>query len=330
MSKPRILITESCDLPDRAIELLREVGELICRDFKDRGELLAEIKDIDVLWVRLRHSIDRELIIHAPQLRVIATPTTGLNHIDLDEAEKRGITVLSLRGETDFLKNTRATAEHTLGLTLALLRRIPQASQHALTGMWNRDLFKGTEIYEKTVGIVGYGRLGRIGAGYFAALGAMVLTSDPNIDPEDVEEGIRLVPLPSLLSRSDIVSLHVNLDETTRGFFDRDCFRRMKPEAFFINTSRGELIDEGYLLRSLQTGQIAGAALDVLAGELDMRLQYHPLLEYALNNNNLIITPHIGGCTYESTRKTELFLAEKLLDHFKNIDNDTAVPTFIF
>lgn len=320
MAKPRILITESHDFPDLAIDLLREVAELICRDFKDRGELLAEINDIDVLWVRLRHSIDRELIIHAPQLSVIATPTTGLNHIDLDEAEKRGITVLSLRGETDFLKTIRATAEHTLGLTLALLRKIPHASAHVHTGtgIWNRDLFKGTEIYEKTVGIVGYGRLGRIVAEYFLAMGAKVLTSDPNIAPEDVDEGIQLVPLTSLLPQSDIVSIHVNFNDSTRGFFTDSCFDRMKPGSFLINTSRGELIDEGSLLRSLQSGRIAGAALDVLCGELNETFKFHPLLSYAIQNANLIITPHIGGYTCESTIKTELFMAEKLLTHLNN------------
>jgi D-3-phosphoglycerate dehydrogenase len=310
---------ESKDFPDRAIELLRATGELILRDFRERGELLAELKDIDVLWVRLKHSIDRELIIHAPKLRVIVTPTTGLNHIDLDEAEKRGVTVLSLRGETDFLKTIRATAEHTLGLTLALLRKIPHASAHASTGMWNRDLFKGTEIYEKTVGIVGYGRLGRIVAEYFLAMGAKVLTSDPNIASEDVDEGIQLVPFTSLLPQSDIVTIHVNFNESTRGFFSDSCFDKMKPGSFLINTSRGELIDEGSLLRSLQSGRIAGAALDVLAGELSEKFTMHPLFYYAQQNDNLIITPHIGGCTREAMLKTEEFLASHLVNYIRNI-----------
>jgi D-3-phosphoglycerate dehydrogenase / 2-oxoglutarate reductase len=314
MPKHRILIAESHDFSDQAIGRLREAGELILRDFKDRSQLLAEIKDIDVLWVRLRHNIDQELITRAPRLRIIVTPTTGLNHIDLDEAEKRRITVLSLKGETDFLKTIRATAEHTLGLTLALLRRIPHASEHALTGLWNRDLFKGTEIYGKTVGIVGYGRLGRIVAGYFTALGATVLTSDPNISPDDVDEGINLVLLPKLLSHADIVSLHVNLAEPTRGFFSKTCFNRMKHGSFFINTSRGELIDESALIDVLERGHLAGAALDVITGEFNKVLQNHPILKYALHNDNLIITPHIGGCTRESTAKTEEFLTGILLD----------------
>jgi D-3-phosphoglycerate dehydrogenase / 2-oxoglutarate reductase len=316
MRRIRILVAEARDFPPKAAALLESVGSLTLGDF-DRPTLLSEVENLEVLWVRLRHYVDAEIMSHAPRLRVIATPTTGLNHIDLKATEERGISVLSLRGETDFLKNIRATAEHTVGLTLALLRRIPDATQHALGGKWNRDLFKGSEIFEKTVGIIGYGRLGRIVADYFSAFGAQVFATDPAMNPGEIRQGLRIVPLPDLLAQSDIVSLHVNLTTSTYGFFDKSCFAMMKRGSFLINTARGELIDEVAFLEAIQNGHVTGAALDVLSGELDCGFESHPFLQYAAENSNLIITPHIGGCTRESTERTEEFLAEKVANFIR-------------
>lgn len=309
--KPHILVAESRDFPEKASNLLQTVGMLTLGDL-NRTQLLSAVQDADVLWVRLRHRVDAEILAHAPHLRMIATPTTGLNHIELAEAERRGIQILSLRGETEFLETIRATAEHTLGLTLTLLRHIQEASRHSLEGRWNRDLFKGREIYEKTVGIVGYGRLGRIVSGYFLAFGARVLCSDPNINIEEFDEGVNLVPLPILLEGSDIVSVHVSLSQSTRGFFDKSCFAMMKQGSYLINSARGELLDEVALLNALKSGHLAGAALDVISDELQEGFEFNPLFRYASLKPNLIITPHIGGCTYEATAKTEIFLAERL------------------
>jgi D-3-phosphoglycerate dehydrogenase len=243
---------------------------------------------------------------------VIVTPTTGLNHIDLTEAEHRGVQVLSLRGETEFLEDVRATAEHTLALTLSLLRHVPEALSHVRGGGWNRDLFKGRELCGKTVGIVGYGRLGRIVARYLSAVGMHLLATDPNIEKSSVEPNVRLVPLTELLQQSDLVTLHVNLCDETREFFGKTHFALMKQGAWFINTSRGELVDEEALLDALRSGRLTGAALDVLCDERSHGMDSHPLVVYARGHDNLIITPHIGGYTTESIRKTECFLADRL------------------
>jgi D-3-phosphoglycerate dehydrogenase / 2-oxoglutarate reductase len=310
-SKIRILISESGGFSSEAAELLSGVGEVFLADLDRRG-LLAAVKEADVLWVRLRNRIDAEVLSVARRLKVIVTPTTGLNHIDLQRAERLGIRVLSLRGESDFLRDIRATAEHTLGLILALLRKIPRATAHVQGGGWNRDLFKGRELHGKTVGIVGYGRLGRLVARYLRAFDTHVLAADPLIAGRAVEAGVTLVALSQLLREADLVSLHVNLGDETRGFFGSEQFSVMKPGSWFINTARGELVDEAALLAALESGQLAGAALDVMCDEDSRGMQAHPLVAYAREHDHLMITPHIGGCTVESMEKTELFLAETL------------------
>lgn len=279
----------------------------------DRSGLLAAVREVDVLWVRLRNRIDAEIMAAGHRLKAIVTPATGLNHIDLEQARCRGIRVLSLRGETDFLMGVRATAEHTLALILALLRHVPRATAHVHDGGWNRDLFKGRELHGKTVGIVGYGRLGRIVARYLKAFDTRVLAADPHIDRRAVEPGITLVPFTQLLREADLVTLHVNLSDATQRFFGREQFALMKPGSWFINTSRGELVDESALLEALGSERLAGAALDVLCHEDSGGMQAHPLVDYAREHDHLMITPHIGGCTIESMEKTELFLATKLL-----------------
>lgn len=310
MSQPRILVTESHRFSARAAQILRACGELMLADL-DRNNLIRAVADSDVLWVRLRTYIDIEIMAAAPRLRIIATPTTGLTHIDQEAAERRGVRVLSLRGETTMLKEVYATAEHTVGLMLALLRHIPAAHNHVLGGGWDRDRFAGAELHGRTVGIVGYGRLGKMVAQRLKAFGSRVVACDPHIVPGETD-GIQLVPLAQLLGESDLVSLHVDLNGSTAGFFGSKQFALMRDGAWFINTARGELVDEFALLEALESGKLSGAALDVLAHEKSSGMKDHPLVVYAWMHNNLIITPHVGGCTRESMEKTEIYLAEKL------------------
>jgi D-3-phosphoglycerate dehydrogenase len=307
----KILVAESAGFAPGAAEVLRGIGELTLADV-DRAGLVAGVRDHDVLWVRLRHQVDTDVMDAGTRLRVIVTPTTGLNHIDVDEAQRRGIVVLSLRGETDFLRNVVATAEHTLALMLALLRRVPAARDHVNGGGWDRDRFKGHEVHGKTVGIIGFGRLGKIVAKYVAALGAEVLVTDP-VTPQEVDsDAVTVVSIDELLVRADVVTLHVNHTADNDRFFGRSQFARMKRGAWFVNTARGELLDEEALLECLESGHLAGAALDVLRAETSGRLDRRPLVQYARDHDNLIITPHIGGATIESMEKTECFLADRL------------------
>lgn len=308
----KILIAESRGFSTAALQTLRGVAEIVEADL-DRSGLLTAIGDTDILWVRLRNQIDAEVFDAAPRLKVVVTPTTGLNHIDQQEAARRGIRIVSLKGEVAFLKDVRATAELTVGLILNLMRNLLPATRDTLAGNWNRDAFQGHELYGKTAGIVGYGRLGHIVARYLQAFDMRVLVNDPDLDPEDLEPGLNRVPLDKLLRESDIVSLHVNLCDDTYGLFGKNEFEAMRPGAWFINTARGELVDEQALLDALRSGRLAGAALDVLCDEKSNGMGHSALVEYAQTHPQLIITPHIGGCTHESMEKTERFLAGRLV-----------------
>jgi D-3-phosphoglycerate dehydrogenase len=307
----KILVSESDGFSAEAAAQLRGAGELVLADL-ERKDLLEAVRDVDVLWVRLRHQIDSEIFQHAAKLKILVTPTTGLNHIDLLKSKQRSVKVLSLRGETEFLQDVRATAEHTMGLIFSLLRHVPRSAAHVRSGGWNRDLFRGWELHRKTVGVVGYGRLGKIVTRYLRGFETRILVTDPLA--KVLERGVVQVPLRRLLMDSDIITLHVDLHVGTRGMFGPDAFALMKTGAWLINTSRGEVVDEEALLGSLRSSKLAGAALDVLSNERSGGMGNHPLVAYAREHDNLLITPHLGGCTKESMEKTELFLADRLLN----------------
>lgn len=304
-----ILLAESSGFSPRALELLRPLGAVRQEDLSGAA-LRAAAGDCDVLWVRLRNFIGPEVMDAAPRLKWIVSPTTGLNHIDLAAAEKRGIRVLSLRGEVDFLKEIRATAELTIGLMLALLRHIPAAAQGVRDGVWDRDRHQGRELFGQDVGLVGFGRLGRLVAGYLLAFGSRVRVYDPAATEPELP-GVERVALEDLLAFSQLVSLHASYEPANERFFNAACFRRMPRGAWFVNTARGELVDEAALLKALESGHLAGAAVDVLAAEPSLVLDAHPLVRFARTSDRLILTPHIGGCTRESMERAEYFLARK-------------------
>ena len=258
----------------------------------------------------MAHKLDSTVLDKSTKCKYLLTPVTGIDHIDEKLCNELGIQIICLRGEVDFLKNVRATAEHTIALTLALLRKIHPAVSDVQSGNWNRDNFRGYELYEKKVGILGYGRLGQIVARYFHAF-------DCEISYFDIEEKIgdtfcvKLNSIESLFENNDIVSLHIPLNEKTIGIINKDLLQKMKVNSILVNTSRGAIINEIDLIEVLKFKSIKGAALDVLDGEPN--IQDSELVKYSKTNSNLIITPHIGGNTYESFAKTEKFLADKLV-----------------
>lgn len=306
----RILVAESADFSPAAARILESAADVTWADVDSRS-LADLLPGHDLLWVRLRSRIDKATLTAAPKLRAVATPTTGLTHIDLQAASEQGIAIISLRGEIEFLRTIRATAELTIGLMISLLRKLPAAMQHAIAEPWRRDLFRGQEMYGSTVGLVGFGRLGQLVARYLHAFDANVLACDPYVDRAEVPSYVRLCTLDQLLAESGLVSLHVNLTAETEGFFGASQFAAMRPGALLVNTARGELIEEPALLAALASGHLAGAALDVIGQEHALTPE-HPLLGYARRNNNLLVTPHIGGCTGASMERTEVFLAGKV------------------
>jgi D-3-phosphoglycerate dehydrogenase len=271
-----------------------------------REQLLKEVEKADILWVGLNHQINADVLARAKHLKVIVSPTTGLDHIDVGTASSRNVDILSLNGETEFLQTVWATAEHTVALMLCIMRRVHAANRHTVSGGWKRDDYVGEELHGKTVGIVGYGRIGNMVRKLLSPFGVTILVKDRGRQGGDTR-------LNDLLAASHVVTLHTAEQE-----FGVRQFSRMRWGSYFINTARGFKVDEQALVRFLESGQLAGAALDVVCDEIARR--QHPafkhrglLQEYAHEHpRKLILTPHIGGYTYDSAKKVEAFMREKL------------------
>jgi len=307
----RILNAEPDDYFPEARKVLLQLGELTETKLS-RADLLDRISTYDVLIVRLAHQVDRKLLDEGKNLKAVVSATTGLDHIDLDYAANKGVAVLSLRGEVNFLRTVSATAEHTWALLLALLRRVPSAFDAVRQGQWDRDAFRGHELDGKHLGIWGLGRVGEKVSRFGLAFGMQVLAYDPYVQssPYVVEY---CNDLTDFLHRSDVLSLHLPLNTETTCLLNTQKLSHLPRGAILVNTSRGEIVDEEALVDALDTGHLAGAAIDVVTHERCTQKRLNsPLLSYARTHNNLLITPHIGGATFESMAKTELFMARKL------------------
>jgi len=307
----RILNAEPDNYSLEGKRILSSLGEVVEKRLT-QIELREQISEFDVVIVRLGLEIDRAVIEAGHRLRVIVTPTTGLDHIAVPFAEAGGIAILSLKGETEFLNTIPATAEHTWALLLTLMRRIPQAFESVRSGDWKRDSFRGDDLAGRRLGILGLGRIGEKVANYGTSFGMHVAAFSLNRDnwPSFVE---RCGTLEDLLARSDVLSIHVPLEAKTRHMIGEKELLRLPPGAVIVNTSRGGILDERALIRGLGNGHLSGAALDVIHDERDGNRRYtNPLLDYARENGNLLITPHIGGATVQSMARTEVFMAEKL------------------
>ncbi len=306
----RIWNLEPSDYSSEAQNIYKKLGEY-CEGELTRQELLTEIPSIEVLITRLKHNIDKELMSSGHRLKVIVTPTTGVDHIDMDSAKQLGITVLSLRGEYEFLSSIRATAEHTWALLLSLARNIPQAFNSVCEGQWDRDRFKGIELAGKRLGILGLGRVGK----QVASFGQAFKMSVGYFDIEDFNHPslVRYNTMKELFQNCDVLSIHVPLNADTSGMVGSEEFDWLPKGSLLINTSRGAIIDDPALLEHLKSGHLAGAALDVLSEERTNTDTSNILIDYARTNENLLITPHLGGATWQSMHATERFMAEKLM-----------------
>ena len=296
-----ILITHAARFSLDAVNSLNAAGHTV---YPYPGPAVGANAFIDVLWVRL----ERPDLDSFPNLKVLATNCTGTDHLPLAECERRGIRVVSLQDCREQMDSVHGTAEMTIALMLALLRNIPAAVESTKRGEWDRWQFVGLELRGKRVGIVGYGRVG------FQAMNLSV-NMGTSCRIHDADSDRCVYSLEDVLRWADIVTVHASLNETSRNLFNADRFGQMKPGAFFINTARGAIVDESALLAALESGHLAGAALDVVCDEPNVNPK---LLEFArANPGRLILTPHIGGCTLESLHRTEEILAAKLVEVLK-------------
>ena len=256
--------------------------------------LRAAIAGCRALIVRNQTRVTSELVAAAPQLEIIGRAGAGLDNIDVPAATAAGVVVASTPDQ-----NSISVAELTLGLMFALARRISSADRDTHAGGWNRQRFVGAELNGRTLGIVGIGRIGFLTALRARALGMRIIAHDQFVSPDAVavtETHAELVSLEELLQRADFVSCHVPLTPQTRGMFGYERFSAMKPDAFFLNLARGEVVDEAGLARALQEQRLAGAALDV-------REQEPPGASVLNGFENVILTPHIAAFTREAQER---------------------------
>lgn len=289
-------------ISDRGLELLRAAGLRVA--LPAAAELTAELRDADALIVRSATRVTAALLAAAPQLRVVGRAGAGTDNIDVDAATERGILVLNTPGS-----NAVSVAEHTLALMLALARRIPQLNTALHAGRWEKAGAAGIELRGKTLGLVGFGRVGTEVARRARALEMRVIVSDPYISTEvAAEAGAELLPFADLLAQADFVSLHASLSATTEKMINRDSLLRMKCGAYLVNTARGELVDEAALAEALRSGHLAGAALDVFCEE-------PPRNSPLLGLPNVIVTPHVAGSTAEAQEEVGWLIAQQVRDY---------------
>ncbi|MBL6958312.1 MAG: hydroxyacid dehydrogenase [Rhodospirillales bacterium] len=278
------------------------------------GAVSAALTDADgLIDASMKVPLTDAMIEAAPKLRIISCATTGSDHIQRQQLDKRGIPVRTLREDPDLLKNITPAAELSWALLMALARKLTAAARHTSSGHWDREEFPGIMLNGRTLGIIGCGRIGQWMGRYAKAFGMRVIGTDPHIDPWP--EHIEQVSLETLTQTADFLTVHVHLSDETRHLIDRQLFEALKPGAIFINTSRSGVADEAALLDALESGRLGGAGLDVLDGEPDTA--GHPLVAYAESHDNLILTPHCGGFSPDAVRLVCAQAATKIIDHLE-------------
>jgi phosphoglycerate dehydrogenase-like enzyme len=273
------------------------------------------LNTVDVLFAPLGYYIGEEYMNNIPKLRAIVSNTTGIPHIDENVAINRGVEICALHNEQEFLNTITPTAEHTVGMILAAHRRMIAAHNYVISGKWDRRPWGvPTMLSRMSVGILGYGRLGKKVAKIMKSMGTNVNYFDPN-----VSGGVDT--LNELLVKSNILSINAVANDSTKGLINIDAMSIMPPNSIIVNTARGEILDTDALLKLLKSGHIFSAALDTIDGEyqsnFESKFRKSRLLEYARNNDNLILTPHIGGSTVDAWFETERRVIEKAISIFR-------------
>ena len=317
MTKPRVLISDKMDPNAEAI-------------FRDRGcdvdvitgetpeQLIARIGDYDGLAIRSSTKVTKEILAAAKNLKVIGRAGIGVDNVDIPVASAQGVVVMN----TPF-GNSITTAEHAIAMMFALARQIPEANAQTQAGLWPKNGFMGVEVTGKTLGLIGAGNIGSIVAARALGLKMKVVAFDPFLTPERaVEIGVEKVDLDQLLARADFITLHTPLTDQTRNILSRENLAKTKKGVRIVNCARGGLIDEAALKDALDSGQVAGAALDVF--------QTEPAKESPLfGTPNFICTPHLGASTTEAQVNVALQVAEQMADYLVNggVTNALNMPS---
>jgi D-3-phosphoglycerate dehydrogenase len=268
----------------------------------DQDVLVQKIAGYDAIVVRSATKVTKEVIEAGTDLKVIARAGTGLDNVDLDAAKKAGITVVNTPGA-----NSVSVAELTIGLMLGLFRHIPRGTNGLKEGLWEKKKLKGSELFKKTVGIVGFGTIGKQVAERLLAFGCEILAYDVVKDAGGLD--VEFVGLEELYEKSDIITIHTPLLDATKGLINGKAFEQMKKGVFIIDAARGGILDEQALFDNIENGKVAGAALDVF----DVEPPTDELRKKLIAFDNVVCTPHIGASTYEAQERVGEQIVENLI-----------------
>ena len=310
MPKPKVYATHELFEPAREILNTNcDIHYWSNPERPPREELLRSIKDKEGLIALLTEKINDELLRAAPKLRIVANVAVGYDNIDVEACTRRGVAASNTPGVLD-----ETTADFAWTLLMAVARRVSEGEALARSGNWkgwNLDQLCGSDVWGKTLGLVGFGRIGRAVARRASGFNMKIIYTDAMRAAEDVEKSLNAEfrDLNTLLAESDFISLHVPLLPETRGLFDAPKFYRMKPTAFLINTSRGPVVDEAALVAALEAKKIAGAALDVFENE--------PFIHSGLKRPNVVLTPHQASASIETRSKMAVMAANNIVSFFK-------------
>ena len=299
MSKPVVLIAE--ELSPATIEALGPDFEVRHCDGADRAELLSAITDVDAILIRSATKVDAEALAAAKNLKVVARAGVGLDNVDVAAATQQGVMVVNAP-----TSNIVSAAELAVGLLLASARNISPAHQALRGGEWKRSKYSGVEVADKTVGVVGLGRIGLLVAQRLSAFGVKLIAYDPFVRPTRAAQlGVRMVDLDTLLAESDFITVHLPKTKDTLGLIGDEALHKVKPTVHIVNAARGGIVDEDALYQALVDGRVAGAGLDVYATE--------PCTDSPLFTlDNVVATPHLGASTDEAQEKAGVAVAKSV------------------
>jgi D-3-phosphoglycerate dehydrogenase len=302
------------------IDFLRSEGiDVDVAGKKNAEELKEMINSYDAIIVRSGTKVPAEVLAGVDRLKVIGRAGIGVDNIDISAATKNGVVVMNTPGG-----NTVTTAEHTISLMMSLMRNIPQAARSMKNGKWEKSKFMGSEISDKAIGIIGLGNIGKIVADRANGLKMIVLGYDPYISSEDgARLGVELVSLEELFKRSDVVTVHTPLTPETKGIINKENIAKMKDGVYIINCARGGIVNEADLVEAVNSGKVAGAAIDVYPQEPP------PADSLVLGSDRIICTPHLGASTVEAQEKVALQIAEQIVDYLQRntIRNSVNFPS---
>lgn len=313
MGKIKILVITPVKHINFLCEILEASGNVTYMEDPNFSDVIEIISQFDVIFTNPNKSkvfIGEELLRIGTNLKLIVTASTGTNHIDMGIAKKMGIEIISLTKEKNITEKISSTAELAFGLTLNSLRNIYISHKNALRGEWDYTQYIGRQMNALTVGVIGYGRLGRMYANFCKAFGSKIIAYDPHkkIEDKDIKQ---VKSINELLNISDVISFHVHVSPETTNMADKKIFSQMKSNVLIVNTARGEIINEKDLVDFLKKNPDARVATDVLANEIKGRKD-SLLFNYALESESVIITQHIGGMTTEAQEIAYNHVAKKL------------------